>query len=64
MYHASYLNISFSMHMNMNFRQTDNMPSGKSIAVKTQLITVINDWVKILDKSGQVDTFIFDFDET
>ena len=27
---------------------------------ETQLITVINDWVKILDKGGQVDTFILD----
>ena len=29
----------------------------------TQLITVINDWVKILDKKGQVDTFILDFEK-
>ena len=28
---------------------------------ETQLITVINDWAKILDKKGQVDTFILDF---
>ena len=26
-----------------------------------QLITVINDWAKILDKGGQVDTCILDF---
>ena len=25
---------------------------------ETQLTTVINDWIKILDKGGQVDTFI------
>ena len=30
---------------------------------ETQLITVINDWAKILDKKGQVDTFIFDFEK-
>ena len=29
---------------------------------KTQLTTVINDRVKILDKGGQVDTFILDFE--
>ena len=28
---------------------------------ETQLTTVINDWAKILDKKGQVDTFILDF---
>ena len=47
----------------MNFCQTDNMHSGKSIAVKSQLITVINDWARILDKGGQVDTFIVDFEK-
>ena len=30
---------------------------------ETQLITVIDDWVKILDKGGQVDTFILDFEK-
>ena len=30
---------------------------------ETQLITVINDWAKILDKKGQVDTFILDFEK-
>ena len=30
---------------------------------ETQLITVINDWAKILDKKGQVDTFIWDFEK-
>ena len=28
----------------------------------TQLITVIDDWAKILDNQGQVDTFILDFE--
>ena len=28
---------------------------------ETQLATVINDWAKILDNKGQVDTFILDF---
>ena len=30
---------------------------------ETQLTTVINDWTKILDKKGQVDTFILDFEK-
>ena len=30
----------------------------------TQLTTVINVWVKLLDKEGQVDTFILDFKRT
>ena len=28
-----------------------------------QLTTVINDWAKILDNQGQVDTFILDFEK-
>ena len=30
---------------------------------ETHLTTVINDWAKILDKKGQVDTFILDFEK-
>ena len=30
---------------------------------ETQLITVINDWAKILDKGRQVDIFILDFEK-
>ena len=30
---------------------------------ETQLTTVINDWAKVLDKGGQVDTFILDFEK-
>ena len=33
----------------------------KRHSCETQLITVINDWVKILDNGGTVDTFILDF---
>ena len=33
----------------------------KGHSCETQLTTVINDWAKILDNSGQVDTFILDF---
>ena len=35
----------------------------KRHSCKTQLTTVINDSVKILDKGGQVDTFILDFEK-
>ena len=35
----------------------------KRHSCETQLTTVINDWVKILDKGGQVDTFILDFEK-
>ena len=30
---------------------------------ETQLTTVINDWAKILDNRGQIDTFILDFEK-
>ena len=30
---------------------------------ETQLATVINDWAKILDNKGQVDTFILNFEK-
>ena len=35
----------------------------KRHSCKTQLATVINDWAKILDDGGQVDTFILDFEK-
>ena len=35
----------------------------KKHSCETQLITVINDWAKILDKGGQVDTLILDFEK-
>ena len=44
--------------MHINFCQTDNVHS-----CKTQFIIVINDWAKILDNGGQVDTFIWDFEK-
>ena len=49
--------------MNINSCQIDNMHSGKKHSCETQLITVIDDWAKILDKGGQVDTFILDFEK-
>ena len=48
--------------MNISSCMTGNMHLGKG-SCETQLTTVINDWVKILDKGGQVDTFILDFEE-
>ena len=32
----------------------------KGHSCETQLTTVINDWAKILDNRGQVDTFVLD----
>ena len=50
--------------MNINFFQTNTMHSRSGIAVKlSNLATVINDWAKILDDKGQVDTFILDFEK-
>ena len=50
--------------MNMNFSQIDNMHLEKEKnSCETQLTTVINDWAKILDNGGQVDTFILDFEK-
>ena len=38
-------------------------PFRKWHSCETQLITVIDDWAKILDNQGQVDTFILDFEK-
>ena len=35
----------------------------KRHSCETQVTTVINDWAKILDNRGQVDTFILDFEK-
>ena len=35
----------------------------KRHSCETQLTTIINDWAKILDNGGQVDTFILDFEK-
>ena len=35
----------------------------KRHSCETQLTIVINDWAKILDNEGQVDTFILDFEK-
>ena len=35
----------------------------KYYSCETQLATVINDWAKILDNQGQVDTFILDLEK-
>ena len=35
----------------------------KRHSCKTQLTTVINDWAKVLDNRGQIDTFILDFEK-
>ena len=48
--------------MTINSCQIGNIHSGKD-SCETQLTTVINDWAKILDNRGQVDTFILDFEK-
>ena len=35
----------------------------KCHSYETQLTTVIDDWAKVLDNHGQVDTFILDFEK-
>ena len=35
----------------------------KGDSCQTQLTTVLNDWNKILDNKGRVDTFILDFEK-
>ena len=35
----------------------------KNHSCETQLVTVIDDWAKILDSGGQIDTFILDFEK-
>ena len=48
----------------MNTRLSDRQHAfRKNRSCETQLITVINDWAKILDAGGQVDTFILDFEK-
>ena len=42
---------------------SDSMHSEKGHSCETQLTTIINDWVKILDNGGQIDTFILDFEK-
>ena len=43
--------------------EKNSMHSGNGIVVKLQLITVIDDWAKILDNQGQIDNFILDFEK-
>ena len=47
--------------MNTNFDRQHAFR--KRHSCETQLTTAIIDWVKILDKGGQVDTFILDFEK-
>ena len=47
--------------MYISFCPTNNMDSEKH-SCETQLFTVIDDWAKVLDNHGQVDTFILDFE--
>ena len=46
------------MRTNINFFSDRQHAFRKRHSCETQLITVINDWAKILDNGGKVDTFI------
>ena len=53
----------------LDIAKHDSTPDSKHLrsdrqhAFRLKLITVINDWAKILDIGGQVDTFILDFEK-
>ena len=49
--------------MNIDSCQKKQHAFRKWHSCETQLITVIDNWAKILDKQGQVDTFILDFEK-
>ena len=51
-------------HLDEHNLQSDRQHAfRKGHSCETQLTTVINDWAKILDNRGQVDTFILDFEK-
>ena len=51
-------------HLDKHQRLSDRQHAfRKRHSCETQLTTVIIDWVKILDKGGQVDTFILEFEK-
>ena len=61
MFHANYLFAQMARldeHELLSDRQN---AFRKNQSCETQLITVLNDLARILDKGGQVDTFILDF---
>ena len=60
--HIVYSNIMAHLDEH-KFLSDKHHASRKWHSCKTQLATVINDWAKILDNKGQVDTFILDFEK-
>ena len=51
-------------HLNEHKLLSDRQHAFRKMhSCETQLVTVINDWAKILDNGGQVDTFILDFEK-
>ena len=50
-------------HLDEHKLLSDRRAFRKRHSCKTHLVTVINDWAKILDNGGQVDTFILDFEK-
>ena len=55
--HIVYINIV--AHLDENLLSERQHAFSKNHSCETQLTTVINDWVKILDKGGQVDTLFW-----
>ena len=49
--------------MNIKIYLTRHHVFKKRHSYETQFNTVINDWAKILDNKGQVDTFTLDFEK-
>ena len=49
--------------MNINSCQIGNRKGHGCETQITQMTTVINDWVKLMDSRGQFDTFILDFEK-
>ena len=49
--------------MNISLLRQTTCKFRKSHSCDTQLATVIDDWAKILDNQGPVDTFILDFEK-
>ena len=67
-YLASYSNIVCSnimAHLDEEYKLLSDRQHAfrKAHSCETQLTTVINDWAKILDNRGQIDTFILGFEK-
>ena len=62
--HTIYLCSNIMAHLDEHKLLSDKQHAfRKWHSCETQLAQVINDWAKILDNKGQVDTFILDFEQ-